>query len=218
VIGNVGAIAQRSLKRMLAWSSVAQAGYLLAGVVVGTQLGVKATAFYLAVYLADERGRILRRDRARARVRVRRRPALVREPRRDGAPLLAWPMTIAMLSLAGFPATGGLHRQVLFDRRVRRRRLHLARHRHRDRSVISLAYYLRVIAVMWMGATRWRCRSVPPRRVRPVAVVPEADPLAQPEVVAVADICAVATHLLRPRAEPAVRNVARDVASAFPAD
>ena len=51
VIGNVGAIPQRSLKRMLAWSSVAQAGYLLAGVVVGTQLGVRATAFYLAVYL-----------------------------------------------------------------------------------------------------------------------------------------------------------------------
>ena len=37
VIGNVGALAQRSLKRMLAWSSVAQAGYLLAGVVVGTR-------------------------------------------------------------------------------------------------------------------------------------------------------------------------------------
>ena len=51
VIGNVGAIAQRSLKRLLAWSSVAQAGYLLAGVVVGTALGLQATAFYLAVYL-----------------------------------------------------------------------------------------------------------------------------------------------------------------------
>jgi hypothetical protein len=49
--GNVGAIVQSSLKRMLAWSSVAQAGYLLAGVVVGTRLGLKATAFYLAVYL-----------------------------------------------------------------------------------------------------------------------------------------------------------------------
>ena len=39
IVGNVGAIAQRSLKRMLAWSGVAQAGYMLAGVVVGTQLG-----------------------------------------------------------------------------------------------------------------------------------------------------------------------------------
>ena len=51
VIGNTGAIAQRSLKRMLAWSGVAQAGYLLAGVVVGTTLGLQATCFYLAAYL-----------------------------------------------------------------------------------------------------------------------------------------------------------------------
>ena len=36
---------------MLAYSSVAQAGYMLAGVVVATQLGVAATVFYLAVYL-----------------------------------------------------------------------------------------------------------------------------------------------------------------------
>ena len=51
VVGNVGALGQSSLKRMLAYSSVAQAGYLLIGVVVGTRLGVQATVFYLAVYL-----------------------------------------------------------------------------------------------------------------------------------------------------------------------
>ena len=51
VVGNVGAIGQSSLKRMLAYSSVAQAGYMLAGVVVTTQLGVAATVFYLAIYV-----------------------------------------------------------------------------------------------------------------------------------------------------------------------
>ncbi len=51
VVGNVGALVQRSLKRMLAWSGVAQAGYILAWVVVGTQLGLQAVVFYLAVYL-----------------------------------------------------------------------------------------------------------------------------------------------------------------------
>jgi len=51
LVGNVGAIGQSSLKRLMAWSSVAQAGYMLAGVVVATQLGVSATVFYLAVYL-----------------------------------------------------------------------------------------------------------------------------------------------------------------------
>ena len=51
VVGNVGALGQSSLKRMLGYSSVAQAGYMLAGVVVGTRLGVNATVLYLAVYL-----------------------------------------------------------------------------------------------------------------------------------------------------------------------
>ncbi len=51
IVGNVGALGQSSLKRMLAYSSVAQAGYMLAGVVVASQLGVRATVFYLAVYL-----------------------------------------------------------------------------------------------------------------------------------------------------------------------
>src|SRR5208282_251962 len=51
LVGNVGALGQSSLKRMLAYSSVAQAGYMLAGVVVSSKLGVQATVFYLAVYL-----------------------------------------------------------------------------------------------------------------------------------------------------------------------
>ena len=48
VVGNVGAIGQSSVKRMLAYSSVGQAGYMLTGVVVSTSLGVKATVFYVA--------------------------------------------------------------------------------------------------------------------------------------------------------------------------
>ena len=51
LVGNVGALGQSSLKRMLAYSSVGQVGYMLAGVVVASSLGVKATVFYLAVYL-----------------------------------------------------------------------------------------------------------------------------------------------------------------------
>src|ERR1700722_13034526 len=49
IVGNVGALGQSSLKRMLGYSSVGQAGYMLSGVVVGTQLGVNATVLYLIV-------------------------------------------------------------------------------------------------------------------------------------------------------------------------
>src|SRR4029078_5871532 len=51
VVGNVGALGQSSLKRLLAYSSVAQAGYMLAGVVVSTRLGIQAAVFYPIVYL-----------------------------------------------------------------------------------------------------------------------------------------------------------------------
>jgi NADH-quinone oxidoreductase subunit N len=215
VIGNVGAIAQRSLKRMLAWSSVAQAGYLLAGVVVGTQLGVRATAFYLAVYL-------LMNVAAFAVVIARERVSEFGDDLRSfenlgmSAPWLAWPMTIAMLSLAGFPATAGfIGKFYLIDASVSGDYTWLGIAIVIG-SVLSLAYYLRVIAVMWMGRYEVELPSVPPRRVRPVAGwSPEADPFAQPEVVAVAVVCAVATIFFGLVPNP-LFDVAHDVASALP--
>ena len=107
VIGNVGALGQSSLKRMLAYSSVAQAGYMLVGVVVSTRLGVQATIFYLGAYLVMNIAAFAviavreRRDGHRATTSPRCTGSA--RPGRQ----LAWPMTIAMLSLAGFPATAG---------------------------------------------------------------------------------------------------------------
>ena len=89
VIGNVGAIAQRSLKRLLAWSSVAQAGYLLAGVVVGSDARPAGDRLLPGRLPADERGRLRGGGRARARLRARRRHLLAREPRPD--PARGWP-------------------------------------------------------------------------------------------------------------------------------
>ena len=51
IVGNAGALGQTSLKRIMGYSGVAQAGYMLAGVIVGTRLGVQATVLYLIFYL-----------------------------------------------------------------------------------------------------------------------------------------------------------------------
>ena len=72
IVGNVGALGQSSLKRMLAYSSVAQAGYMLAGVVVATQLGVRGDRVLPGGLPAHEHGRLRRDRRARARNRPRR--------------------------------------------------------------------------------------------------------------------------------------------------
>jgi len=50
-LGNVLAIPQRNMKRMLAYSSIAQAGYVLIGVASASRLGVAASIFYLGAYV-----------------------------------------------------------------------------------------------------------------------------------------------------------------------
>jgi NADH-quinone oxidoreductase subunit N len=149
VVGNAGALTQTSLKRMLAWSSVGQAGYLLAGVVVATRLGIQATVFYLAVYLAMNVA-------AFAVVLARERETEFGDDIEGFAglgasrPVLAWPMTLAMLSLAGLPATAGfIGKFYLIDASVDGGYTWLGIVIVIG-SMISLGYYLRVVAAMWM--------------------------------------------------------------------
>ena len=149
IVGNVGALGQSSLKRMLAYSSVGQAGYMLAGVVVATQLGVAATVFYLAVYL-------LMNMAAFAVVVARERETSLGDSLEAMAglgrerPWLAWPMTISMLALAGIPATAGfIGKFYLIDAAVAGGYTWLGVAIVIG-SMISLGYYLPVIAAMWM--------------------------------------------------------------------
>ena len=149
IVGNVGALGQSSLKRMLAYSSVGQVGYMLAGVVVATQLGVAATVFYLAVYLAMNMASfavIVARERETGLGDgIAAFTGLGRE-----RPLLAWPMTISMLALAGIPATAGfIGKFYLIDAAVSGGYTWLAVVIVIG-SMISLGYYLPVIAAMWM--------------------------------------------------------------------
>jgi NADH-quinone oxidoreductase subunit N len=149
LVGNVGALGQSSLKRMLAYSSVAQAGYMLAGVVVATQLGVSATVLYLAVYL-------LMNMAAFAVIVARERETGLGDGMQALAglgrerPLLAWPMTISMLGLAGIPATAGfIGKFYLIDAAVSGGYAWLGVVIVVG-SMISLGYYLPVIAAMWL--------------------------------------------------------------------
>jgi NADH-quinone oxidoreductase subunit N len=149
VVGNVGAIGQSSLKRMLAYSSVGQAGYMLAGIVVASRLGAQALVFYLAVYLPMNMA-------AFAVIAARERETGLGDSMRALAglgrerPLLAWPMTISMLALAGIPATAGfIGKFYLIEASVSGGYTWLGVMIVVG-SMISLGYYLPVIAAMWM--------------------------------------------------------------------
>jgi NADH-quinone oxidoreductase subunit N len=154
VVGNIGALGQSSMKRMLGYSGVAQAGYMLGGVVVGTRLGVDATVLYLGFYLAMNMAAFaviasVERDDGVSPPLGDDISALTALGRR--APWLAWPMTIAMLALAGIPGTVGfigkfqlIHALVDGDYTWLGIVLVIG-------SMISLGYYLRVVATMWMS-------------------------------------------------------------------
>jgi len=195
VVGNVGALGQTSLKRLLAYSGVAQAGYLLAGVIVATQLGAQATVFYLVVYLAMNLAAfavIVVRERASDSDDISAFAGLGRS-----APALAWPLTIAMLALAGIPATAGFIGKVyLIDALVNGGYAWLAVVLVVG-SMISLGYYLRVVAELWMRDTP---EAAPSASGLPVIAggSQEADAAArpQPEVVLVAWLAAAATVVL----------------------
>jgi NADH-quinone oxidoreductase subunit N len=227
VIGNVGAIGQSSLKRLLAFSSVAQAGYMLAGVVVATQLGVRAVVFYLAVYLFMNLA-------AFAVIVARERESGVGDDISSlyglGAerPLLAWPMTIAMLALAGFPATAGFFGKVYLIGAAVDNDYAWLGVAIVVGSAISLAYYLRVVAAVWMRAPEARpvvAAAVPRPAIAggsqeadelpgAVAAPRPADRLSQPEVVGLALLCAAATIVFGVYPEPLL-DLAHDAGAAL---
>jgi NADH-quinone oxidoreductase subunit N len=173
VVGNVGALGQDSLKRLLGYSGVAQAGYILGGLVVVSEAGVSALVFYLAGYLfmnlaafsvivARERETPFGDD-------IRAIRGLGQE-----RPLLAWPMTISMLALAGLPATVGfIGKLYLIEALVEGDYTWLAVFIAVG-TMISLAYYLRVVAAMWMRPGE---ESAPGGAPVIAGASPEADPI-----------------------------------------
>jgi NADH-quinone oxidoreductase subunit N len=102
-----------------------------------------------------------------------------------------------MLALAGFPATAGfIGKFYLIDAAVAGDYAWLGIVIVVG-SMISLAYYLRVVAIMWMDRVEITLPTTPPRTVKPVrGWSPEADPRAFPEITAVALLAAAATIFL----------------------
>jgi NADH-quinone oxidoreductase subunit N len=148
IVGNVGALSQTSLKRMLGYSGVAQAGYMLSGVVVGTKLGVSSTVLYLGAYLGMNMAAFAVVHAVEHQAGDDQMGSLAGLGARN--PWLAWPLTIGMLALAGIPGTVGfvgkfqlIHALVDGDYTWLAIVLVVG-------AMISLGYYLRVVAAIWM--------------------------------------------------------------------
>ena len=151
VFGNLMAIVQTSLKRLLAYSGIAQAGYILIGVIAGGPNGLAAVLYYLFVYMFMNFG-------AFAVITLLAGPDGDRDSFTDleglgrRNPVLAVAMTIFMLSLAGFPPSVGFFGKLfLFTAGVGAGYTWLVVVAVLM-SVVSVFYYIRVLIPVWSAA------------------------------------------------------------------
>lgn len=148
-IGNIGAIAQKEIKRMLAYSSIAHAGYLLIGLAVPGAMGLSAIVFYLVAYTVMNLG-------AFSIVAALERRGTNRTEMGDYAglararPGMALAMTIFLVSLGGLPPTVGfIAKFYIFSAAVQQGMIGLAVVGAVN-SIVSIFYYLRVTVIMYM--------------------------------------------------------------------
>jgi NADH-quinone oxidoreductase subunit N len=148
-VGNVVAIAQSNLKRMLAYSAVGHVGYMLVGVVAGGPLGAGGVLFYLLAYTFTTVGAfgvilLLERERAEA-VNLDDYAGLAARH-----PVLALTLAVFLFSLIGIPPTGGFAAKFyVFGAAIRAGYIWLAVIAVLN-SAVAAYYYLRLTVYMYM--------------------------------------------------------------------
>jgi NADH-quinone oxidoreductase subunit N len=149
IVGNFGALAQSNLKRMLAYSSIAHAGYVLTAAVAMPGLGTVAILFYLVAYAAVNLGGF---GALASLTRDGREPVFLDDVAglADRRPLLAAALTVYLVSLTGVPVSAGfVGKFYLFTAAVNAGYTGLAIV-GMLMSVVSAYYYLRVVVAMYM--------------------------------------------------------------------
>lgn len=149
IVGNLVAVVQSNIKRMLAYSSIAQAGYVLVGTIAGGTDGRSATMFYLLVYALMNLGAFAvvaaLAQRGEEVLNISDYAGLARRQ-----PVLAALMALFMLSLAGIPPTAGfIGKLYLFVAAVESGHAELVVIGVLT-SAVSAFYYLRLVVLMYM--------------------------------------------------------------------
>jgi NADH-quinone oxidoreductase subunit N len=165
IVGTVVGVAQTSVKRMLAYSSIAHGGYMLVGLIAGTDTGQAAVLFYLLSYAVTNLGAFgvmaLLASKSNEHDDVRDFAGLWQTK-----PVLATLMTVFLLSLGGFPPTAGfIGKWYIFAAAVQQGHYWLAIIGVLT-SVVSVYYYLRIIVMMYMSES---AHTTPVAKISPAS-------------------------------------------------
>ncbi|MGK2858489.1 MAG: NADH-quinone oxidoreductase subunit N [Thermoanaerobaculia bacterium] len=193
IVGNLAAITQDNVKRMLAYSSIAHAGYALLGILAMSEIGLQGVLIYMLVYEFANIGTwamvMLLRRREYAGEKVDDFDGL-----HQSAPLYAFAMVVFLLSLGGIPPTAGfIGKYYLFAAAISAGYAWLAVIAVLM-SAVSMFYYFRLIVAMYLKEGK-AAEVVASRQVRFVVV-----------------LCLVATLVLGILPERMIRGAARSIA------
>ena len=152
-LGNVAALVQDNVKRLLAYSSIAHAGYMLVAFAAKPELGAPAVMFYTAAYAAMNVGAFavvshLANENERY-VTLENYAGLGRS-----SPILAGTLTIFLISLIGIPITGGFFAKFFVFSAALQSNLVWLTIIGVINSAIGAYYYLKIIVVMYMREAR----------------------------------------------------------------
>lgn len=148
IVGAFGAIQQKGLKRLMAYSSIGHVGYLLMGFVSGTQKGIEAVLIYLVIYVIMSIGTFA------TILALRRQGTLIHEIQdlkglaktHPGAAML---MAVFMFSMAGIPPLAGFFGKLYIFMAAIDAQLYTLAIIGVMASVVSAFYYLRIVKVMY---------------------------------------------------------------------
>jgi NADH-quinone oxidoreductase subunit N len=170
LLGTLAGVAQTSVKRLLAYSSIAHAGYLLVAMLSANDLGKGALLFYLLVYGVTNIGAFgivaLLESSERSNDRLEDYAGLW-----NSRPWLAALMTIFLLSLGGFPPLGGfVAKWYVFSAAIAAGETTLAIIGVLT-SVVSVFFYLRIVVMMYMTTVEHSVQVPPVPRMAGAALI-----------------------------------------------
>lgn len=147
-LGAFAALRQQNIKRLMAYSSIGNVGYVLLGLASGSEKGIEAVVFYLAIYLVMTLGVF-------ATILMMKRRDVMLENISDLAglarnqPMMAFAMLIFMFSLAGIPPLAGFWGKLYIFIAAVEAKLYIPAVLGVLASVVSSYYYLRIVKVMY---------------------------------------------------------------------
>jgi NADH-quinone oxidoreductase subunit N len=150
IIGNLFALRQQNMKRFLAFSSIAQVGFILIGVTGGNHAGLSSVIYFVLIYLFSNLaafGIISLVSDATGKEEIDDYKGFYKTN-----PLLTWVLAIALFSLAGIPPTAGFFGKFFLLLAGAGRSNYILITIAALNMVVSLYYYLRIIKAMFMDA------------------------------------------------------------------